>query len=130
MQTLQSSSRTITLPLYAPDGLKEIIDPFISKNETLGGSLYVDRTNVRGGWEISFDVISDTEYADIRAVYDDQFANNELLLFSDPELGITDLQVFMNLPNQRLLKWNKQGIGGIVITLEPANAQFEIPEVS
>lgn len=130
MQTLQSSSRTITLPLYAPDGLQEIIEPFISKNKTLGASLYIDRTNVRSGWIITFDVITDQEYADIRAVYDDQFSNNELLLFSDPELGITNMQVFMNLPAQRTLKWNKQGIGGVTITLEPASGQFENFEVS
>lgn len=119
---LISTSREVTLPNYARDGFQELIIPNHAKNYTLSGKLYVDFFNKRGGWKITFEAITAAEYADLRAIYDDQFTNEEFLTFDRTGLS-GDLQsVFMNMPGERNIVWDQQAVLGLTITLEPENA--------
>lgn len=120
--TLQSSSRTITLPKYARDGLKEMIQQNFAKNRTLDGTLFVDFFNNIGGWKVKFDVVTVAEYADIRALYDDQFTNEEFLTLNDPDIPVSSLSVFLTLPAERDLSWAKSVCKNLQITLEPESA--------
>lgn len=124
-QKLQSTNRIITLPKLAPGGFRESIDPNIGKVVTLGGKLTVDFVEVgkiRTGYIIQFSELSQDEYEPIRQIYQDQFDNSELLLFSDDELNIHGKRVFLNLPADRDIKWNKSVTSGLQITLEPQDA--------
>lgn len=118
MQTLESSNRSFTLPNYARDGFKPLREPNFAKNVTLGGRLYVDFFNERGGWEIEFDTISRSEYEQFKALYRDQFADREFLRFSDESLGIYDEEVFLNLPASEELVWDKTVYRDFVIVLD------------
>ena len=120
--TLTSSSRTITLPKFTRDGLRQTIDQNIAKNYPLAGNMYVDYFNVRSGWAVSFDVITKEEYDDIRSIFDDQLTNKEFLLLNDPDIPISNLSVFLSLPSERDLSWNKSVVKDLTITLEPENA--------
>lgn len=119
---LISSSRTVILPKYARDGAQELITPNYAKNYPLGGNMYVDFFNKRGGWKYTFDVLTAAEYAEIRAVYDDQFANEEFLTFDRTGLSADFEEVFLNMPAERNINWNEQAVVGLQIILEPANA--------
>lgn len=118
---LISSSRTITLPKYAVGGFQEMIIQNFAKNYTLDGSLYVDFYKNRGGWIVTFDAILTSEYNDIRALYNDQFTNEEFLHFTEDDLGLNTF-VFLNLPDKRNIDWNKQAVTGLQITLEKRDA--------
>lgn len=118
MQTLESSIRSMTLPNYARDGFKPLREPNFSKNITLGGRLNIDFFNERGGWEITYDAITSAEYDQLKALYRDQFANREFLLFSDEDLGIHDEEVFLNLPNSEDLAWGKSVYRDFTIVLD------------
>lgn len=120
--TLTSSSRTITLPRYAVGGLKPQHKPNIAKNYPLAGNLYVDFFNVRSGYRVQFPEITRAEYEEIKTIYNDQLINEEFLLLNDPDLGIIDLSVYLNLPTEYDLKWNKEVAGNVTIELEPENA--------
>lgn len=120
--TLTSSDRTITVPKYGQDGLTPRVVQNIAKNYPLAGNLYVDVLSVRGGYKISFDAIPKSEYDNLRQIFDDQISNEEFLLLNDPDLGITDLSVWLTLPDEHLLSWNKQAVRDLTITLEPENA--------
>lgn len=120
--TLESSSRHVTLPKYARDGLKELIQQNFAKNRALDGTLWVDFYNNIGGWVVKFDVITKDEYDEIRALYDDQFSNEEFLTLNDPGIPVADLSVFLNMPAERDLSWNKSVCKNLKITLEPESA--------
>lgn len=130
MQTLQSSSRTVVLPDYANDGFQRINDPIISKNIALSGELYVDRVSLRKGWTISFDLLTEDQYDNIRAIYEDQFVNNELLVFNDTVMGITNQNVWMDIQNQVNIKWTGTMYEGVTLELSPSTSSFLPPEVS
>ena len=119
---LASSSRSITLPRYARGGLQQLIVPNHAKIYTLSGKLSVDFFNKRGGWRVTFDAITAADYANIRALYDDQFDNEEFLDLTDSDLGISAVSHFLNMPEERDLRWNKQAVVNLTITLEPENA--------
>lgn len=119
---LISSSRTVTLPHYARDGFQELITPNIAKNYPLGGNMYVDFYNKRGGWKITFDTLTAAEYAELRAIYDDQFTNEEFLTFDRTGLIGDYESVFLNLPAERNIVWDQQAVLGLQIVLEPENA--------
>jgi hypothetical protein len=119
---LTSSSRTVTLPNYAREGLQELITPNAAKNVTLGGTLFVDFFNQRGGWKITFDAITAAEYAELRQVYDDQFTNEEFLSFDRTGLSGDIEPVFMSMPPERSIVWNQEAVLGLQITLEPEHA--------
>lgn len=122
-QTLTSSSRSFTLPNFANDGFKELITQSFAKNYTLDNTLYIDfLTTARGGWSILFDVLAASEYATLRSLFNDQFTNQEFLTFTDTDLGITNMSVFMNLPSERMIKWNKQYVNDFIITIERKTA--------
>lgn len=120
--TLTSSSRTITVPKYMPGGLQRAVRQNIAKNISLSGKLYADYYNVRGGYKISFDAMPKSEYEDLRTIFDDQLTNEEFLTLNDPDLGITNESVFLNLPEEHDLRWNKKAVVGLTIVLEPENA--------
>lgn len=119
---LTSSTHEMTLPNYARDGFKELIIPNHAKNTSLSGKLYVDFYNKRNGWKITFDAITADEYADLRALYDDQFTNEEFLTFDRTGLSADIVQVFLNMPAERNIVWDQQAVLGLTITLEPENA--------
>lgn len=123
MQTLESSTRSMTLPNYARDGFQQLRDPNYVKNVTLGGNLFVQFFNERGGYRIKFPALTMDEYEQFKALYQDQFANEEFLLFSDEDLGILDEEVFLNLPAEDQIKWDKTTVVDFVIVLEPRFAR-------
>lgn len=120
--TLESSSRTITLPKYAREGLRELIDQNFAKNRTLDGTLFVDFFNNIGGWKVEFDVITRAEWDELKALYNDQFTNEEFLLLNDPDIPVVDFSVFLSLPKERNLAWNKSVVKDLTITLEAESA--------
>ncbi len=120
--TLTSSSRTVTVPKYMPAGLQPMVKQNFAKNYPLNGNMYVDFFNVRGGYQVSFDAITKAEYDELRTIFDDQLTNEEFLTLNDSDLGITNMSVFLNLPEAYTLAWNKQAVTGLTITLEPENA--------
>lgn len=120
---LTSSSRSITLPEYMRDGLVEQIGQNFAKNYPLAGNMYVDFFNIRSGWKVSFDAIPVSDYANIKLLFDDQFINEEFLTLTDDTIAPgAGLSVFLNLPAERTLNWDKQAVTGLTITLEPENA--------
>lgn len=119
---LASSSRTITLPRFAQNGLQQLITPNFAKIYTLSGRLSVDFFNTRGGFRVTFDAITAAEYDEIRALYDDQFTNEEFLSLTDASIGASGLSVFLNMPEERNIRWNKEAVVGLSITLEPEDA--------
>lgn len=121
-QIIKSSSRSFNLPYYAQDGFKGRLIPMISKNVALSGRMYVDVQNVRSGWVITIPVLEASEYAILRALFDDQINNAEFLQFTDVDLGLADVRVWMSLPDERLIKWNKTAVTDLTITLEPRDA--------
>lgn len=120
--TLTSSSRTVTVPKYGQGGLQRMVKQNFAKNYPLAGNMYVDFFNVRGGYRVSFDAITKAEYEELRTIFDDQLTNEEFLLLNDPDLGVVNESVFLNLPEEHDLRWNKQAVVGLSITLEPENA--------
>jgi hypothetical protein len=124
-QTLASATHSLTLLNYANDGLKEQIKPNLTKNTTLDGSLYIDFINIRNGWTIKFDIITAAQYNSLKQLYNDQFANEALLTFTDTDLGISKT-VFLNMPAERNIKWNKTVVEGLIITLEPEDASSQL----
>lgn len=120
--TLTSSSRTITVPRYMPGGLGRMVKQNFAKNYPLNGNMYVDYFNVRGGYKVAFDAITKAEYEELRTIFDDQLTNSEFLLLNDTGLGVVNESVFLNLPEEHDLRWNKQAVLGLVIILEPLNA--------
>ncbi len=119
---LISTSRTVTLPAYARDGLQELITPVMAKNYPLQGNMYVDFFSRRGGWKITFDAITAAQYAELRAIYDDQFNNEEFLTFDRTGLSGDYESVFLNMPAERNIVWDQQAVLGLQIILEPENA--------
>lgn len=119
---LISSSRTVTLPDFARDGFQELIVPNVAKNISLNASLHVDFFGTRGGWSITFDAIDSGEYDDLRAIYDDQFSNEEFLTFDRTGLSGDIVSVFMSLPPERNIVWDGQAVLDLTITLERADA--------
>lgn len=120
--TLTSSSRTITLPKYAPGGLSVMNPQNIAKTVSLSGKLSVDVLSVRSGYKITFDVITEAEFQQIKQIRDDQINNNEFLEFNDPDLGRTDWVVWLTIPEERDLRWNKQAVQGLTIMVEARDA--------
>lgn len=120
--TLTSSNRTVTVPKYAQGGLQPMVKQDIAKNYPLAGNMYVDVFSVRGGYRITFDAITKDEYDELRALFNDQINNEEFLQLNDPDLDITNMSVWLNLPEEYNLRWNKQAVVGLSITLEPENA--------
>lgn len=119
---LISTTRTITLPNYARDGYQKLLTPNTAKNITLSGKLYVDFFNNRAGHKFTFDAITAAEYADLRAIWQDQFTNEEFLTFDPTGLSGDYEQVFLNLPPESNIVWDQQAVLGLVITLEPEDA--------
>lgn len=123
MQTLRSSSRDVVLPDFARDGFQELIMPSYSKNVTLSNKLYIDFTKgTRGGWSVRFDVLLRAKWDELRAIYQDQFDNNEMLKFYDDDLGIGELPVFLSLPAARSINWRNEATRDVIIVLERENA--------
>lgn len=120
--TLTSSSRTVTVPKYAVGGLQRMVKQNFAKNYPLNGNMYVDYFNVRGGYRVTFDAITKAEYEELRTIFNDQLTNEEFLTLNDTDLGITNESVFLNLPEEHDLRWNKQAVLGLSIVLEPENA--------
>lgn len=104
----------LLLPDYG--ALREITQPNVSKNTTLNGELYVDFYNNRRAWEIRWNFLKPEEYDAIRAKYDKQFAQQEMLMFVVNNLNLF-VPVYINI-NDKNIKWNGQLIEGFAITLE------------
>lgn len=104
----------LRLPLYGE--LKEKPDANISKKETLDASLRVDYFNQRRSWQISWDLLSISDYQDIRDKYDQQFENSEFLNFIIEDKGI-NVSVLVTISDVDL-KHNAQWVKGFTITLE------------
>jgi hypothetical protein len=119
---LTSSSREFVIPNYARDGFQELITPNIAKNYPLAGNLYIDIFNKRGGWKITFDTLTADEYADLKAIYQDQFDNEEFLTFDRTGLSGDIVSVFLNMPAESNIVWDQQAALGVQIVLEPENA--------
>jgi len=120
--TLTSSTRTITLPKYAVGGLGLGLQQNFAKNYPLAGNMYVDFFATRSPIRFTFDVITRDEFEDLKALFRDQISNEEFLLLNDDDLGLSDFSVFLNLPEETALKWDRQATQGLVILLEPENA--------
>lgn len=120
--TLTSSSRTVTLPHYAIGGLGLGLQQKFAKNFPLRGNMYVDYFATRSPIRFSFEVITRAEFEELKALFRDQIANEEFLTLTDADLGLTNLSVFLNLPEETSLQWNRQATQGLVILLEPENA--------
>lgn len=120
--TLTSSSRTVTVPRYMPGGLQRMVKKNIAKNYPLAGNLYVDYFNVRGGYRLTFDAITKAEYEELRTIFNDQLTNEEFLSLNDSALGISNESVWLDLPEEHDLRWNKQAVVNLSIVLEPENA--------
>jgi hypothetical protein len=125
-QTLVSTSRTVTLPDYKPDGFKEQLGQNIGKNYALTGRLWVDFLNVRKGWTIEFDILTIAQWNSLKTIFNDQLANEEFLQFNDTDLGISAVLVFLNLPSERNIKWNKSVCNDVAITLEVRDADSQL----
>lgn len=119
---LESSTRSVTLPNYAVGGLGLGFKQNLAKNYPLGGNMYVDFFNTRSPLRVTFDVITREEFEEIKALFNDQIANKEFLKLTDPDLGLSDYSVFLSLPDETALQWNRSATQGLVITLEPENA--------
>lgn len=122
ISTLASSTRTITLPKYAVGGLGLGLKQNFAKNYPLQGNMYVDFFSTRSPITMTFDVITRQEYEDIKSLFFDQIQNEEFLDFTDTDLGLSNFSVFLNLPAETNLKWNREATQGLVILLEPENA--------
>ena len=122
LTTLTSSSRTITLPHYAVGGLGLGLQQKFAKNYPLAGNMYVDFYATRSPLRFTFDVITRAQFDDFVLLFRDQIANEEFLTLNDADLGLTDVSVFLNLPEETSLKWDRQATEGLVIVLEPENA--------
>lgn len=119
---LISSSRTVDLPNYARDGYQKLITPNTAKNITLSGKLYVDFFNNRGGHKFTYDTLTADEYNDLRAIWQDQFTNEEFLTFDPTGLSGDYQSVFLSLPAESNVVWDQAAVLGLVITLEPEDA--------
>lgn len=104
----------LLLPDYG--SMREITQPNVSKNVTLNGELYVDFYNNRRAWEIRWNYLTVEQYEAIRAKYDKQFEQQEMLMFVVNNLNIF-VPVYINI-NDKNIKWNGQLIEGFAITLE------------
>ncbi len=120
--TLTSSTRTVTLPHYAVGGLGLGLQQKFAKNYPLAGNMYIDFYATRSTLRFTFDVITRDEFEELKAIFRDQIANEEFLTLNDSDLGLTDFSVFLNLPEETALKWDRQATQGLVILLEPENA--------
>lgn len=119
---LISSTRTVILPNYARDGFQEINDDRVAKNYPLAGNMYVDTFSQRNGWRVSFDTLTAAEYDELRAIYQDQFDNEEFLTFDRTGLSGDIQSVFLSMPQERNIVWNQEAVIGLQITLEPEDA--------
>ena len=119
---LTSSSRTVVLPNYARDGFQRMDSLLAAKNYPLAGNMYVDFFSRRGGWKITFDTLTAAEYAELRAAYEDQFDNEEFLLFDRTGLSGDLEYVFLNLPAESNIVWDQAAVLGLQIVLEPRDA--------
>lgn len=119
---LESSLRSLTLPNYAVGGLGLGFKQNMAKNYPLGGNMYVDFFNTRTPLRITFDIITREEFEAIKQIFNDQLTNQEFLTLTDPDLGLSDYSVFLSLPDETALKWNRSVTEGLVITLEPEYA--------
>lgn len=100
-----------------------MVKPETAKNFPLAGNMYVDVFSVRGGYRIAFDAITKAEYEELRLLFNDQINNEEFLtLNDDSDLAIVNESVWLTLPEEHDLRWNKQAVVGLTITLEPENA--------
>lgn len=122
MSRLISTSRTFTLPHYAREGLQRLENLMSAKNYPLAGNLYIDFFSRRGGWKYTFDTLTAAEYADLRAIYEDQFTNEEFLTFDRTGLSGDYEVVFLNLPAEHNIVWDQQAVLGLQILLEPRDA--------
>lgn len=122
MKLISSTPRTVILPNYARDGYQELITPNYTKNVTLDGSMFVDFFNVRGGWKITFDAITAAQYEELRAIFDDQFTNEEFLTFDRTGLSGDFETVFLTMPPERNIVWDQNAVLGLQIMLERADA--------
>lgn len=119
---LESSSRSVTLPNYAVGGLGLGFKQNMAKNYPLGGNLYVDFFNTRSPLRVTFPEITREEFEELKTIFNDQISNAEFLTLTDADLGLSDLSVFLSLPDETALKWNRSVADGVVITLEPEYA--------
>lgn len=119
---LESSIRSVTLPNYAVGGLGLGFKQNMAKNYPLGGNMYVDFFNTRSPIRVTFPEITREQFEELKTIFNDQITNAEFLTLTDPDLGLSDLSVFMDLPDETPLKWNRAVADGVVITLEPENA--------
>lgn len=113
----------LTLPPYANDGFREILKPNYTKVYSLSNKLSVDfeDTNIRRGWAYTFDVITAAEYASIRTKFNKQFTSRVFLRLEHDEASI-NLDCFMELPDDRNIKWSAGFVKDLTITFEPENA--------
>lgn len=119
---LESSTRSVTLPNYAVGGLGLGFKQNMAKNYPLGGNMYVDFFNTRSPLRVTFPEITRAEFEELKAIFNDQISNAEFLTLTDADLGLSDLSVFLSLPDETALKWNRSVADGVVITLEPEYA--------
>lgn len=64
---------------------------------TLDGTIYTDFVNQRREWEISWGVLDEDEYDDLKAVYDSQFSTGDYPTFLLPYYSInTPVRVYIN----------------------------------
>lgn len=108
-----------TLPDHA--SYQELKGDAITKNFSLDGTMFVDFSNVRKGWVLTFEVITKAEYEGIRAKYEKQFTQNVFLRYEDDELAI-NTDCFLSMPEERDIIWNKNHVADLTILLEPKNA--------
>lgn len=119
---LESSSRSVTLPKYAVGGLGLGFKQNMAKNYPLAGNMYVDFFNTRSPLRVTFPEITRAEFESLKLLFNDQITNQEFLSLTDADLGLTDHSVFLSLPEETALKWNRSVADGVVITLEPEYA--------
>lgn len=119
---LESSTRSVTLPNYAVGGLGLGFEQNMAKNYSLDGTLSVDFFNTRSPLRVTFPEITRAEFESLKTIFNDQLANAEFLTLTDADLGLSDVSVFLSLPDETALKWNRSVADGVVITLEPRYA--------
>lgn len=102
------------LPLYST--LKESTTPTESENVTLDGTLYTDFTNNRRAWVVGWEKLKEADYDTIRALYNAQYATENIPLVEIPEYGIT-APMKLNI-SDRNIRLNGEIIEGFSLTLK------------
>lgn len=108
-----------TLPHYSE--FKPLNNPDAAKNYSLKGRLWIDYISIRSGWQITIPVLEYADFFTLRQKYEKQFREKTFLPFVDDDLSI-DTDVFLEMPAESDLKWNKSACLDFTFVLEPKDA--------